>query len=294
MDDRRPHSERWIEVTLLIMTGLSAVAIFSILILLGYFCLPLLRADHLARVLSWHWQPFGGEFGILPMCLASLALATLTLLLAFPMAMGICCLVHFLAPRPLARFFLGLTHFMTSIPTVVYGFVSVFLLVPVMRDWLHAGSGFTLLTAALTLTLLTLPTIVLVFNARLEQMDATLRLSAEAMGMTPVQQFRHVAVPAAGQGLAVAAILGFARALGDTLISLMLAGNAAQLPDSLFASVRTLTAHITLVLATDTHSMIYQSVFASGLILFLIMGTINSLIRRSWKSGRGYSHGSDL
>ena len=262
-------------------TAVSAGVILSILLLLIYFCLPLFTWPRLSQVLSWRWQPFTGKFGILPMCAGSLALSILALALAFPPVIGICALVHVLSRGFFSRFLLILIHFMTSIPTVIIGFVSVFVLVPRLREWLAAGSGFSLLTAALTLSVLILPTIVLVFHARLEQLDLLLRLAAEAMGFTPIQQMRYVLLPASARGLAAAAVLGFGRAIGDTLISLMLAGNAAQFPGSFFASIRSLTAHIALVLATDSQSMAYQSVFASGLFLFLLMGAFNFLIQKS-------------
>jgi phosphate transport system permease protein len=273
-------SEKWIEWSLFMAAAVSAAAILSILLLLVYFCMPLLMWDHLFQVLSWHWQPVAGKFGILPMCAGSLTLSVLALALAFPPAIGICTLVHVLSRGFFSRCLLALIHFMTSIPTVIIGFVSVFVLVPLLREWLEAGSGFSLLTAALTLSVLILPTIVLVFHARLEQLDPLLRLTAEAMGFTPIQQMRYVLLPAASRGLTAAAVLGFGRAIGDTLISLMLAGNAAQFPGSIFASIRTLTAHIALVLATDSQSMAYQSVFASGLLLFFLMGAFNYLIRK--------------
>jgi phosphate transport system permease protein len=279
---------------LLTATAVSGVAIAAILVLLAYFCRPLLNCHGLATVFSRQWQPFGGQFGILPMCVGSLALATLSLALALPLALGICTLVQGLARDLLARFLLSLIHFMTSIPTVVYGFVSVFLLVPRLREWFAAGTGFSLLAAVLTLSLLILPTITLILHSRLAQLDPTLRLAAAAMGFTAVQQMRCVLLPAASRGLAVAAILGFGRAVGDTLISLMLAGNAAQFPDSLFASVRTLTAHIGLVLATDSQSMAYQSVFAAGLLLFLLTGTVSLLIRKSGSNNGGLQRAKNL
>jgi len=273
----------------LMATAVSAVAILSILLLLIYFCLPLFTWDRLSQVLSWHWQPVAGKFGILPMCAGSLAISILALALAFPPAIGICTLVHVLSRGLIARFLLILVHFMTSIPTVILGFVSVFVLVPLLREWHTAGTGFSLITAALTLSVLILPTIVLVFHARLERLDPLLRLSAEAMGFTPIQQMRYVLLPAASRDLVVAAVLGFGRAIGDTLISLMLAGNAAQFPGSFFASIRTLTAHIALVLATDSQSMAYQSVFASGLLLFLLMGAFTFILQKSaQKTGDRY------
>lgn len=283
----KDKSDRWIERLLLSATAVSGVAIAAILILLAYFCLPLLTSHGLASVFSRQWQPFGGHFGILPMCAGSLALSILALALALPLALGTCTLAHLLGRGPFARLLSAMIHFMTSIPTVIYGFVSVFLLIPRLRDWFAVGSGFSLLAAVLTLSLLILPTITLILQSRLAQLDPTLRLAAEAMGFTQVQQMRCVLLPAASSGLAVAAILGFGRAVGDTLISLMVAGNAAQFPTSLFASMRTLTAHIGLVLATDSRSMAYQSVFAAGLLLFLLTGMVSLLIRKAGsKNGR--------
>jgi phosphate transport system permease protein len=286
--------EKWIERTLLAATAVSALAIAAILILLFIFCLPLLTSHGLAHIFSRQWQPFGGQFGILPMCAGSLALSTLAMALAFPLALGICTLVHGVARGFLGRFFLALIHFMTCIPTVVYGFVSVFLLVPRLREWFAAGTGFSLLAAALTLSLLILPTITLILHSRLAQLDPTLRLAAEAMGFTPVQQMRYVLLPAASGGLAAAAVLGFGRAIGDTLISLMLAGNAPQFPGSLFAPIRTLTAHIGLVVATDSQSMAYQSVFAAGLLLFLLTGAVSLLIRKSGAKTGGIQRAKNI
>jgi len=196
-------SERWIQRGLLIAAGFSAVAILFMLALLVYFCLPLIISGGMGAVLSWEWKPFSGRFGILPMCAGSLLLSVFALSLAFPAAVGICGFVTVLAPRGLARFLLALVHFMTSIPTVIYGFVSVFLLVPLVRDWLRIGTGFSFLTAGLTLSLLILPTIVLIFHARLRQIDPALRLAAEAMGLTPARQFLHVLIPASSRGLIV-------------------------------------------------------------------------------------------
>jgi phosphate transport system permease protein len=270
----------------LIAAAISAVAIIGILVLLVAFCLPLFTSNRLGEVFSFQWQPFGGKFGILPMCAGSLAVALLATGLALPPAIGICTLVQVLARGVIARVLLATIHFMTSIPTVIYGFVAVFLLVPSIREVFQTGTGFSLLAAALTLSLLILPTIVLVLHAWLEQLDPQLRFASAALGFSPIQQMRHVLLPAARQGLATAAVLGFGRAIGDTLISLMVGGNAAQFPDSLFDSIRTLTSHVALVLATESQSMAYQSVFAAGLLLFLFTGIINCFIRRLGKIRR--------
>jgi phosphate transport system permease protein len=272
--------DRRAQLMLKAAAGICLVAALAILLVLSYLSLPLFTGGGLRSVLSWQWLPYQGHFGILPMVVGSLLLALGALLLAIPLAVGISCCASVLAPARLHRPLLALIHYMTSIPTVIYGFVSVFLLVPQVRQWFAHGNGFSLLTAMLTLTLLILPTIVLVYHSHLRQVDRSLRLGCAALGYSAAAYIRHVLVPLTRRGLAVAAILGFGRAIGDTLISLMLAGNAATVPTSPLDSIRTLTAHIALVVATDSQSTFYHSVFAAGLILFLVMVVINLLIRR--------------
>lgn len=264
---------------------LRLAAIFSALIVLAlfgfllYFSLPLFVEGRLGELFSWHWRPFQGDFGILPMIVGTLSLAISALVIAYPVGLGLCLFIHGLGPTRLARPLLLLVHAMTGIPTVVYGFVAVFLLVPSLRSYAH-GSGFSLLAATLTLSVLILPTIVLLINSQLQQIVPTLRLTAVALGISRVDELSRISLPAASYGLLSAAILGFGRAVGDTLIALMVAGNATQLPSSVFASIRTLTAHIALVVSTDSQSTTYHSLFAGGLILFLTSASVNLLLHR--------------
>jgi len=258
---------------------ISCLSVLAILGFLLYFTWPIVAGGHLNRILAWHWRPFQGQFGILPMVVGSVYLAASALLLAYPLGVGICCFAHGLGPRPLARVVLAVVHFMTSIPTVVYGFVAVFLLVPRIRGVFEHGSGFSWLAASLTLSLLILPTIVLLIHSQLRQVDAGVRLAGTALGFTPAQGLLWVLLPLSHRGLLAALVLGFARAMGDTLIALMLAGNAPQVPGSLFDSIRTMTAHIALVVATDSHSLAYHSIFACGLILFVITLMVNLALR---------------
>ncbi len=273
-------SESWIRRLLCAAAMVSTAAAFCILLVLIYLVLPLFTAGGLGTVLSWKWLPFQGQFGILPMVVGSLLLSLGALVAATPLAVGVSCFVQVLAPDTIRGACLAVVHYMTSIPTVIYGFVSVFLLVPLMRQWFDRGTGFSLLTAMIALTLLILPTIVLVFQATLREVDRSSRATCAALGFSKPSYIRHVLLPLSRRGLLAAVILGFGRAVGDTLISLMLAGNAPMVPGSALDSIRTLTAHIALVVATDSQSTFYHSVFASGLILFLIMILINLALRR--------------
>jgi phosphate transport system permease protein len=262
----------------------SCLSVFAILGFLLYFTWPLVAEGHLTRILAWHWRPFQGQFGILPMVTGSVCLAASALAVAYPVSLGICGFAHGLGPRPLARVALAVIHFMTSIPTVVYGFVAVFLLVPRIRGVFAQGTGFSWLAASLTLSLLILPTMVLLIHAQLRQVDAGVRLAVTALGFTPAQGLLRVLLPLSHRGLLAALVLGFARAVGDTLIALMLAGNAPQVPHSLLDSLRTMTAHIALVVATDSHSLAYHSIFACGLILFGLTFLVNLALR--WLQSR--------
>lgn len=268
-----------IELMLLFSGLISSLAVTAIFAFLIYFTIPLIAGGDLPNLLSWEWRPLAGRYGILPMAVGSLCLAMSATLAAYPLSIGICCFAHSLGPRSLDRLVMITIDFLTSVPTVVYGFVSAFLLVPVLRQCFEYGTGFSWLAASVTLTLLVLPTIVLVINTQLLQIGSGSRLTATALGMSPAQTLLWVVLPQASRGLGAAALLGFGRALGDTIIALMVAGNAPQFPHSLLDSIRTLTAHIALVVATDVHSTAYHSLFLSGLVLVTISAMVNLSIR---------------
>ncbi len=268
---RRGACGRGLLLCAMALSALSVLAIFGFLL---WFALPVFSGDALASLLSWRWQPLRGEFGILPMLAGSLCLAGSAMLLAYPLALGVCCFAYGAGPARLASPLLWLIRFMTSVPTVVYGLVSVFLLVPLVRE-AFSGSGFSWLAAALTLSFLVIPTIVLLIDGSFRQAQGTLGLTAAAVGFSPLQQLVRLTLPLSLRRLGAAAALGFGRAIGDTLIPLMLAGNAARLPHSLLDPLRTLTSHIALVVATDSQSLVYGSLFACGVLLFLASLLVN-------------------
>jgi phosphate transport system permease protein len=271
--------EAFIRGVLLAATLISGLAVGAILGFLAYFSLPLVFQGQAGQIFAWVWRPFQGDFGILPMIVGSLLLAFSALLLAYPLGIGLCGFVFSQRSKPWGRLVMAVVRLMTGVPTVVYGFVSVFLLVPLIRTYFAQGTGFSWLAATLTLSLLILPTIVLLIWTQLEQTAVEVRLAAIALGFTPSQELLWVHLPQASRGLLAAAILGFGRAVGDTLVALMLAGNAPQIPHSPLDALRTLTSHIALVLATDSTSLAYQSVFASGLILFGLAAAVNLALR---------------
>ena len=281
------RGERLITLALSCAAVVSLCAVLSLFAFLLWFSLPLFQTGQLAALLSWHWRPLQGEFGILPMVVGSLCLGSSAMLLAFPLGLGVCCFAHGIGPAWAARPLLAAIRLMTSVPTVVYGLVSVFLLVPTIRAG-FSGSGFCWLAALLTLAMLILPTIVLLVDSQFAVVSPGIRLTAAALGFSQVQALLYLTLPLSSRGLVAAAVLGFGRAVGDTLIPLMLAGNAVQLPHSLLDPLRTLTAHIALVVATDSQSAAYSSLFACGVILFVFSMAVNLGLHRLRARGRQF------
>lgn len=278
-----------------ILRGLVSIVFVALALLFGFilwFSLPVFMTDG-SQIFSFVWKPDQGQFGILPMVAGSAFLAISASALAFPIALGIIgfFLLH---PRQIITIYLRqLLRLMAGIPTVVYGLAAVFLLIPFLRDFLDQGSGFCLLAAVIMVVILILPVMVMIMDTQLSPLTESIQLTAISLGMTRSQTVIHLVLPHATRGLASAAILGFSRAMGDTMLPLMLAGNAAQIPGSTFDSIRTLTAHIGLVIATEKGSPAYNSLYAAGLTLLLTSLIITLLTRslerqqiRSMKGGK--------
>lgn len=250
-----------------VVVGLLTAAIFFFLVLSG---LPLLASGQLVELLFSSWSPDKGLYGIYPMLAASLVLAILSMLISFPVSLGVSFLITSFAPSRLRRFLLAMVRVMTSIPTVVYSFAALFLLVPIMRSLMGYGTGMSLLTAAPVLALVIAPTMILFFVNSINNVSSNFTLAADALGASRVQKLLYIILPQAWPGILNGTLLGFGRAIGDTMVSLMLAGNSIAYPNSITESGRTLTAHIALVMAYDFDSMEFKSIFVCGLFLYLL------------------------
>lgn len=246
--------------------GLLLIAILLIMTTLGW---PLVENGRFLALFSSEWNPRQHAYGILPMVMGSLRITLLALLFSLPMSISAACLTEVLAPRPVRRLLLVTIRFMAGIPTVVYGFVAVFLLVPLMREYLIRGSGFSIITAALVLAVLIAPTMIIFFVNGLQGVPRSYSSAVDSLGARPMQKLVYLLLPQAYPTFLVGIILGLGRAMGDTMISLMLAGNSVALPNSITESGRTLTAHIALVIAADVSSMEFTTIFFCGLTLSL-------------------------
>jgi phosphate transport system permease protein len=256
----------------------------AILILIAFYLVfessGALASVGLARFFSdasWHPAPLAvdGFYNLVPM-LAGTALCTIgAIALAGPL--GICSAVfcQYYAPRPVARLYRHLVSLLAGIPSVVYGFWGLVVLVPLIRA--VAPPGPSLIAGILILTVMILPTVALIAESSLESIPESYLQGASALGMTRFATIVGVALPAARSGLMAASILGASRALGETMAILMVCGNIVAMPDSLFDPVRTLTANIALEMAYavgDHRSSLFVTGLALlGMIVVMVAGT---------------------
>lgn len=265
MGFREAIAERGFFLSAILSVSIT-VTVFAFMVVLG---LPLIREGHAYTLLSKPWMPGIGSYGIYPMIVATLAIASLGVAIAFPISLGCASMVSVLGPRPVSLIVRKVVEMMTGIPTVIYGFVGIFLLVPVVRELFGQGSGMCVLTASLMLAILVSPTMILFFSDSFSRVPQSCLTAIDALGGNKVQKLFHVIFPCARNGLLIGMILALGRATGDTLIALMLAGNATGAPGSLLDSARTLTAHIAIVIAADYESLEFKSIFLCGMALYL-------------------------
>ena len=240
---------------------------------------PLLWGGQFFHLIAEEWSPDRGLYGIFPMVTGSIAIALPALCISLPISLGTSFVAATLAPPPLRRGLLTMVRFMAGVPTVIYGFVAVFLLVPFMREQITGGSGLNILTASIILALLIAPTMIVFFVDGLSSVEKGSCLAVDALGGTKVQKLLYLQLPQALPAIVAGMVMGLGRAMGDTLISLMLAGNSIAIPHTAIDSGRTLTAHIALVIAADFASMEFKSIFAAGIILYVFASVVVVLLR---------------
>jgi phosphate ABC transporter permease protein PstC len=272
---RLERNEKLIRVALLLV-AFSAV---SILLVITVFIFgqgtPIMFRHGLTKFLfSLDWFPLEKSYGLLPMIVGSLYVTAGALVIGVPLGLACAIVLTEFSSKPLRRILKPVIELLAGIPSVVYGFIGVVILVPFIRDKL-GGPGLSVLAAAIILGIMILPTIISISIDSLEAVPRSYREGSIALGATRWQTTRMVMVPAAKSGIIASVILGMGRAIGETMAVIMIAGNAASIPRSLLSPVRTLTSNIALEMgyAAGEHR---EALFATGVILFIIIMVLNT------------------
>ncbi|OPY24748.1 MAG: phosphate transporter permease subunit PstC [Methanobacterium sp. PtaU1.Bin242] len=255
----------------LFLTAISSIIIIALIIFFifweGYPAI--MSVGFFNFIFGMDWSPSNGLYGVFPMIIGSLAITGLSLLMAVPL--GVFCAIFMaeIAPANMRKILKPTLQTLSGIPSVVYGFFGLIILVPFMR--IHfGGTGFSMLTASIILTVMILPIIVSVSEDALRSVPGEYKEASMALGATHWQTIKNVIFPAAIPGVITSIILGMGRAIGETLAIIMVAGNVVQIPGSIFDPVRALTSNIAIEMgyATGIH---YNALFATGIVLILMI-----------------------
>ncbi|MEA5568004.1 phosphate ABC transporter permease subunit PstC [Anabaena sp. UHCC 0399] len=259
----------WILRLLGLITGIIVVLITTFLLLEA---LPILRQVGWLRFASDpSWHPVQEFYNLMPMLWGSLLVTIGAVLFAAPLGIGSAIFCQYYAPPLIGGLYRQLIELLAGIPSVVYGFWGLVVLVPLIGKFQPPGTS--LLAGIAILTLMILPTIALTAEASFSEVPTEYLQGAAALGISRWATISRVVLPAAKSGLLTGLILGTGRAIGETMAVLMVCGNVVQTPTSLFDPVRTLTANIALEMAyaTGNHR---SALFFSGLLLMVAIAIL--------------------
>ncbi|HRK72798.1 MAG TPA: phosphate ABC transporter permease subunit PstC [Rhodothermales bacterium] len=259
----------------------KAAALLSVLVLAGIFFLLIWNGFYMFKEVSiWEfffsseWNPGAlknPQYGIGGMVVGTMLVTIAAMVLAFPLGIALAAYLSEVASPLMRGFVRPLIELLAGIPSVVVGFIGIVVVGPFLAQTFNLPNGFTALNGAILLAIMALPSIVTVAEDAIRAVPRSYREASYALGSNKWTTLIRVTLPAAGSGIIAAGVLGVGRAVGETMTVLMATGNALEVPDSLFDSVRTMTATMAIEMGEvpfgTTH---YYSLFAIGATLFIM------------------------
>lgn len=236
------------------------------------------------------WYPISEppSFGILPLILGSLLITIGAIIISVPLSIASAIYIAEVAPVRIKEYLKSGIELLAAIPSVVLGFIGLLVLSPIIKKFFHLPTGLTGLTGALMLAFMAMPTIVTITEDALNNVPKKYKEAALALGATHWQTIYRVILRAAAPGIVAAVMLGIGRVIGETMVVMMVTGNAALLPHSLLQPMRTMTATIAAEMGETVHgSDHYFALFAIGIILFIITFIVNFLADIFLNKGKG-------
>jgi phosphate transport system permease protein len=280
---RSRRIERLALFGLRVAAGFVIVAMAALLLYLGFEGTKTFFADHVSLGTFLFSPAFGvdtGQPGSAVFVLGSLAVTLFAIAVGGPFGVAVGIFLAEIAPYRMTAVLKPAIELMVGIPSVVYGWLGLTLLVPLIRTHTTSPSGFGLAAAGIVLSIMILPTVITLSEDAFRSLPAALKEGSLALGATRWQTITRVLLPSASSGIAVALILGIARAIGETLAIQMVIGNATQIPGSLFAPTATLTTEIvTDMPGAAQGSLLEHSLFSMALLLLLMAMVLIVLVR---------------
>ncbi len=267
-------SEKVMQAVFFLTACISIVSVLLICIFLFSNGLPAIKEIGIIKFLFGEvWRPSSNEFGILPMIVGSLYVTLGALVIGVPIGILTAVFMAYFCPNKLYKPLKAGINLMAGIPSVVYGFFGLVVLVPFVRDYI-GGYGMGVLTAAILLGIMILPIIVSVSETAIRAVPHHYYEGGLALGASHERSIFFVVLPAAKRGLLAAIILGLGRAVGETMAVIMVAGNQAILPKALTSGVRTLTTNIVMEMGYST-GLHREALIGTAVVLFIFVLIIN-------------------
>lgn len=267
-------SEKVMRTVFLITACVSILAVALICVFLFSSGLPAIaKVGPLNFLLGTKWKPMNDVYGILPMIVGSICVTAGAIIIGVPIGILTAIFMSHFCPEKLYRVLKPAFDLLAGIPSIVYGFFGLVVLVPLMQE-LTGTNGKGILTASILLGIMVLPTIISVTESALRAVPDQYYEGSLALGATKERSIFCTVLPAAKSGVTAGVILGVGRAIGETMAVIMVAGNQPIMPNSILSGVRTLTVNIVMEMgyATDLHR---EVLFGTGVVLFVFILIIN-------------------
>lgn len=280
----KQYREKAMQMLFLLAACTSILAVALICLFLFVNGIPAMaEIGVLDFLLGKKWKPSSGIYGIFPMILGSIYVTAGAIVIGVPIGILTAVYMAKFCPKYIYRFLKPAVELLAGIPSVVYGFFGLVVLVPLVRDTL-GGDGSSILTASILLGIMILPTVISVSESAIRAVPESYYQGGLALGATHEQSVFFITLPAASSGIMAGVVLAIGRAIGETMAVIMVAGNQARMPVGLLKGIRTLTANIVIEMgyAADLHR---GALIATGAVLFIFILIINLsfslLIRRA-------------
>ena len=274
--------EKVMKIIFFIAACASVLAVFLICLFLFANGIPAIAEIGPFKFLfGTMWRPSNNLYGILPMIVASIYVTGGAILIGVPIAIFTSVFMARYCPKKIYRPLKSGIELMAGVPSIVYGFFGLILVVPMIRE-IFAGTGTSMLAACLLLGMMILPTVIGPTESAIRSVPESYYEGSLALGATKERTIFCVMLPAAKSGILAAVVLGIGRAIGETMAVIMVAGNQPRLPDGLLKGLRTLTGNIVMEMgyASGLHR---EALIATGVVLFVFILIINlslSLLNR--------------
>lgn len=281
------RKEKVVEILFFLCSLTSILAVFLICVFLFFNGIPaMFKIGLFDFLLGKNWSPtdIPASFGILPMILGSIYITLGAIAIGVPIGILTSVFIAKFCPKIIYKVLKPAIQILAGIPSVVYGFFGLVVLVPFIRNT-FGGTGNSILTASILLGIMILPTIIGISESAIKAVPNSYYEGSLALGATHERSVFFAVLPAAKSGIFAAIVLGIGRAIGETMAVVMVAGNQARMPQGILKGIRTLTSNIVIEMgyAAELHR---EALIATGVVLFIFILLINigfSILKRRMK-----------